>query len=809
MVKKIKIELPKRYGKRKNVPKPPETRQQYAARKMDILFKKYNKADPAQRKLEESLKNKDFTLYNQLRTKGVANAEEGTIRNSIQAMQLIKSKLQTIIDEVYSYNPNIKEVDEIEKGAEALIETLEKQTKYLLLLLPKVGKLSKEDQNKLDVITRDVERYSVDLNKIDGLLKVLQTREEKLDPKLVEQLKARKKIKQEEEDLKKDVSEVFRFGLDTTKIEQDKLRKALDDPLKRDIISEDVKNRADLYKDKLIKLKIQYTTLNEIFNNINDERAKVVKGNGSGPVNTFNTQYKDITNALSMLEDFILKPSIASIGDIERYMSLDTKEISKLSTAVEQVIKDGNKLLKNTKDVDKVPKVKDINNIWKNIDDNVNTMQNLIKSVTDAYVLIADVFVELKNYNGIKGQGGEISNDLIDKFINNGISIDTKEGKKIYTGDKYSHLLNGYNEYSRQLLLFLKKALNGMLQFRSSIKSYVDKGLLENAKSDMVDYYEKFKNYDFINMTEDLVKSLELIVKDPKIIRGLKIARGEIDLKAEKKELKKQIEKFEGLDKKKTRVGDIIDQVPKDISPLKPLNFKIPKAKAKKVAPLTPLNVPPVPLSPQEKKDVQEAKKIIADLNNKRLILEDEHTEMLKILSPSKKQQRQINQKQKEINKIEEQMANQNAIIDKIQNTPKPIPFKEPKKKPITKQRVADLIVEVKTKYTNNKDYRKDLMDLELAKEELVEMLKSIREDYENKNLTKEEAENQTELITDDLAEIMDVEKMVENNNVFATPPLQKIPNRQSISRKYLNKPKQQSSGKKKSAKKGNKKGKK
>ena len=773
MVRKIKIEIPQRYGKRKDIPQARETRQQYEARKMNELFKKYNKADPQQKKLEEALKNKDFTLYNDLRTKGVANAEEITIRNSIQAMQLMKSKLQSIIDEVYSYNPNVKEVDEIEKGAELLIETIEKQIKFLLFLLPKVGKLSKEDQNKLDVVARDVERYSVELNKIDGLLKILQTKENKLDPKLVEQLKKRKKIKAEEEDLKKDVSEVFRFGLDTTKIEQDKLRKALEDPLKRDIITEDVRKRADTYQDNLTSLKIQYTTLNQIFNKINDSRAEVVTANGANAVNTFNAQYYSMTDAVNKLEDFILKPTITSIGDIERYMSLDTKELGKLETSIEQVIKDGNKLLKKSKNLDKVPrvKVKDAN-FEKVIDDDINTMKDLIKAIQNAYVMISDVFIALKDYPGVKS--GNIKLDLINEFEANGLSVNTINGKKILYKKKYSNLLNAYNDYTRELLQEFKQVENKMRQYKSDIKMSKDSGLLEDVKDDIVDYYQEF-NKNYIHMAENLVESLQLIVKDPFIIKSLDKAK-------KGKKSKKGHAMMSPIDK----LLDEFDVLPKP-SKLQPI---------------------PVNLTPEQKKDIEEKETFISNLDSMKKEMKDDLKKLTsKSVTPSKSVKKRIKRLTSDIDNIRSDIINQKVELEKMLTSPsqaQPIAFNLATL-PLTYKKLNKMVDKVKKKIVDNGDYIDDLNQLEDIKIELAKKRTKVIKDAGNKKITTEEAQDQVLDIDDQINLIEGVEQLAndnENQDIFATPPMTPLPGRQSLTSQYFGQTGEKPQSKKKKKKK-------
>ena len=61
-------------------------------------------------------------------------------------------------------------IDEIEP----MIETFEEYISFLLSIIPRLNELNVNEKQRLDIINRDIERFSVEYNKIKGVLKIVE-----------------------------------------------------------------------------------------------------------------------------------------------------------------------------------------------------------------------------------------------------------------------------------------------------------------------------------------------------------------------------------------------------------------------------------------------------------------------------------------------------------------------------------------------------------------------------------------------------------------------------------------------------------
>ena len=132
------------------------------------MIKKYNKKDDSQKKITDSLDNRNFTGY----ADSNKNKDAKTvIYNAINALHILKSNNVNLLDDLLLYDPNIKQIQSMIDEIEPMIITFQEYIAFLLSIIPRLNELNVNEKQRLDTINRDIERFSVEYNKIKGNIK--------------------------------------------------------------------------------------------------------------------------------------------------------------------------------------------------------------------------------------------------------------------------------------------------------------------------------------------------------------------------------------------------------------------------------------------------------------------------------------------------------------------------------------------------------------------------------------------------------------------------------------------------------------
>ena len=187
------------------------------------------KVSTLQRELEESIKNCDFSKYDELLKQKGLQDERLKLDKILNAITLLKQGFNEARMDIQQFDPNNPLVDEVEKESDKLLLTLNKQFEEIIRMRPRIKTLTADEKRRLGTLDRDIERYSDNLNKVKSLVEQLAGKEKKLKPDEVTAIKERKEAEKSFGDIAKALKDVAKFGFNnTTQKDQDILKKALE-----------------------------------------------------------------------------------------------------------------------------------------------------------------------------------------------------------------------------------------------------------------------------------------------------------------------------------------------------------------------------------------------------------------------------------------------------------------------------------------------------------------------------------------------------------------------------------------------------
>ena len=177
-----------------------------------------------QRELEEAIKYKDFEKVNRLQG---YQQERTIISRSLQILGLLRNGFADAYNKSLEYDPTLQLTKDIQEDSETMVKALDEKKDFIINARSNLADLPEATKRKLDSLERDIERYSVDLEKIKALVKKLE-KHKKLPREEIEKLKSRSIAREEIKALEDDLSEAFKYGLDDrlTKKLQDAFQKA-------------------------------------------------------------------------------------------------------------------------------------------------------------------------------------------------------------------------------------------------------------------------------------------------------------------------------------------------------------------------------------------------------------------------------------------------------------------------------------------------------------------------------------------------------------------------------------------------------
>ena len=181
-----------------------------------------------QRELEEAIKYKDFEKVNRLQG---YQQERTIISRSLQILGLLRNGFADAYNKSLEYDPTLQLTKDIQEDSETMVKALDEKKDFIINARSNLADLPEATKRKLDSLERDIERYSVDLEKIKALVKKLE-KHKKLPEAPNPARKSRSSrvdlLPEKRSKLEDDLSEAFKYGLDDrlTKKLQDAFQKA-------------------------------------------------------------------------------------------------------------------------------------------------------------------------------------------------------------------------------------------------------------------------------------------------------------------------------------------------------------------------------------------------------------------------------------------------------------------------------------------------------------------------------------------------------------------------------------------------------
>lgn len=514
MVKKkstIKVYLPPKKPKKKPKRKKPIIRNKnFGMLQKEIIDN--IRVNTVQKKLEEALKNKDYAEFDRLKSAQTGQDARMGINLVLNALNLLKQKVDDILITAQSYDPTNPVVVNIEAEGGLLKKTLDKLFNELIMLRPKIGKFTDKDKDRLRQIKNEVDRISSSVNKIHGLLDKVKTMR-KMTPEEKKIALGKKKIRDIQKDIKSDIKDLYTFGFDTTKDEQEKLKKLLEDKetgrYAGEVISEELKKRASDGFDKLEELKEKFKIIENI-NNVLVESAPDISRMAGFPIKNirnYTDTVKQIKKKLNKLDKSISKASLKNMDDVKDYISLTQNQIIDLEKDISDAISLGKHYIDETEDKTKVGKIpsEGLETINKYIED----YKKIIAKFRDVYYLdIVHLFDKTikqpeSGANRTKldtDYGRELVLNLKDAF---GDKYNLKsDGTKLFETNQYARqAYEAYMNYYKDVLKKAEDELKTLIKIKDYYKS--------SAKNK-----EYKKMHEFYNEAVVLYDSNYAIIKD-------------------------------------------------------------------------------------------------------------------------------------------------------------------------------------------------------------------------------------------------------------------------------------------------------
>ena len=223
--------------------------------------------------VKESLKYKDFSQTTKSNT-----AKSAQLEQYIRAVLLLKQGFSEVEKHVSQYDPNIDLVENTLEKAEDYIKQLNKRFTELLNIRPKVNNLTENEEREFNAISREIERYSVDLSEMKTSIEKLNGKQ-RLNPDELADAHRIMNAKKSRNQIQDDTKNIFQYGPTHTKIEIENIKRDFEDPEKKKIIKEVVNEELKKFTDNLNELKKNYTSLSERSERIllNEEYRNVKK----------------------------------------------------------------------------------------------------------------------------------------------------------------------------------------------------------------------------------------------------------------------------------------------------------------------------------------------------------------------------------------------------------------------------------------------------------------------------------------------------------------------------------------------------
>ena len=207
--------------------------------------------------VKESLKYKDFSQTTKSNT-----AKSAQLEQYIRAVLLLKQGFSEVEKHVSQYDPNIDLVENTLEKTEDYIKQLNKRFTELLNIRPKVNNLTENEEREFNAISREIERYSVDLSEMKTNIEKLNGKQ-RLNPDELADARRIMNAKKSRNQIQDDTKNIFQYGPTHTKIEIENIKRDFEDPEKKKIIKEVVNEELKKLTDNLNELKKNYTSLSE------------------------------------------------------------------------------------------------------------------------------------------------------------------------------------------------------------------------------------------------------------------------------------------------------------------------------------------------------------------------------------------------------------------------------------------------------------------------------------------------------------------------------------------------------------------
>ena len=471
----FKIQLPPKSIEIKKIPKPKVDRSNIDTFTKQII--KANKSNKIQKELEDSIKNKDFVKYNELKTLSSKQKESMTLANAFGAISIIKNKYVSLLRELEEYNPELEEVKTIERDAETNLKEIEQFVKTILALKPRIGKLNSDEQSKLNRVTRDIERFAIDLSKIEGLFNIVKEKYPKLPLDVIEKIKKNKKAKDSKKDIIRNVEELFKYGIGpSTDFEFKKVKEALEDPDKKDIIEDEVKEQLQNNYNDLLNVSKIIEFINNGKTEISGRRADLSSRGviAAGKNREYSTKVNELIKKYKKIIKTLRNPKIKNIDSLKRLTEIQT-ELEGFYNNLDTIYKQTQEYLKLI--VGDLPTIKPKEDILNEFDKLLNINNEKLEK-TYKYILTLEPVATRALSNG-----GIAKNKKINK---KNPKLNTEENKKDIellkqAGYSMPDLPDSYRELLKKIYENLKLFYTGSMQDNETVRD--DIKIMKSSKN--------------------------------------------------------------------------------------------------------------------------------------------------------------------------------------------------------------------------------------------------------------------------------------------------------------------------------------
>lgn len=304
-----------------------------------------------QRELEKAIKQKDFSEYDRIMSQKDGQSTRMEIDLILNALNVLKQKIDNAILTGELYDPTNESVKNIISQGQELKKRLEKEFQELIRMRPNAERLNDRDKNRVRQIKDEVDRISLQFDKIDNLVDKIKDMP-KLSPDEREEAKKKAKVKEDRKKIREAVGDIKIFGFDKTKKEQDLLQEVLKTTEGKKALKEEIiEKRADVISrifEKLDRMKSLARRLEEIADKLNEYGIKGTiesKKGGSDELKSFNSIYLKLMKNYDKYVKYMNDPELNNMEDVKKFFEISVESANSLGNALNNMVNMGNGIL--------------------------------------------------------------------------------------------------------------------------------------------------------------------------------------------------------------------------------------------------------------------------------------------------------------------------------------------------------------------------------------------------------------------------------------------------------------------------------